>query len=89
MRSKTTKAFRKRLAALPDEVQEQARRAYRQFADHPNHRSLQFKRVHTSAPLFSARVTKGYRAVGQIDGDVIVWFWIGSHADYDNLLSRS
>jgi hypothetical protein len=20
------------------------------------------------------------------DGDVIVWFWIGSHADYDRLL---
>lgn len=89
MRSKTTKAFRKRLAALPEEVQEQARRAYRQFADDPYHKSLQFKRVHTSIPLYSVRVSKGYRAVGQLDGDTVVWFWIGSHAHYDNLLARS
>ena len=29
-----------------------------------------------------------YRAVGVIDGEAITWFWIGSHADYDNLLKR-
>ena len=89
MRSKTTKAFRKRLGSLPEEVQEQARRAYRQFAADPYHRSLQFKRVYTSEPLYSARVSKGYRAVAQVDGDVAVWFWIGSHADHDSLLARS
>ena len=89
MQSKTTRAFRKRLELLPEQVQEQARRAYRQFAADPYHRSLQFKRVYTTAPLYSARVSKGHRAVAQIDGDVAVWFWIGSHADYDSLLARS
>ncbi|WP_420453968.1 type II toxin-antitoxin system RelE family toxin [Rubrivirga sp.] len=89
MRSKTTKAFRKRLDALPEKVQEQAWKAYRQSAADPHPPSLQFKRVHTTAPLYSARVSKGYRAVGQIDDDTVVWFWIGSHADYDSLLARS
>lgn len=89
MRSKTTKTFRKRLDSLPEEVQEQARRAYRQFAVDPSHRSLQFKRVHTSVPLYSARISKGYRVVGQLDGDTVVWFWIGSHASYDAFLGRS
>jgi hypothetical protein len=28
----------------------------------------------------------GYRAVGVVDGDTVIWFWIGSHADYDKLL---
>ena len=88
MRSKTTAQFRKRLAALPEEVQEQAREAYRQFKRDPYHKSLRFKRVHTSDPLYSARISKGYRAVGQREGDLIVWFWAGSHADYDKLLKR-
>jgi hypothetical protein len=30
----------------------------------------------------------GWRAVGVRDGDTMVWFWIGSHADYDRLLSE-
>jgi hypothetical protein len=29
-----------------------------------------------------------YRAVGILDGDSIVWYWIGSHADYDGLLRQ-
>jgi hypothetical protein len=28
----------------------------------------------------------GYRALGVRRDDTIVWFWIGSHADYDKLL---
>ncbi|MEM1042052.1 MAG: hypothetical protein AAGI91_05425 [Bacteroidota bacterium] len=88
MRSKTTAQFRKRLAALPEEVQEQAQAAYRQFRRDPYHKSLRFKRVHARDPIYSARISKGYRAVGQRDGNLVVWFWAGSHADYDNLLKR-
>lgn len=29
-----------------------------------------------------------YRAVGTVDGNEIVWFWIGSHAEYDYLLKQ-
>ena len=28
----------------------------------------------------------GYRALAVLDGDLAVWFWIGTHADYDRLL---
>lgn len=86
MRSKTTVQFRKRFAALPEEIQEQAREAYHRFQRDPYYKGLRFKRVHSRAPLYSARISKGYRAVGQRDGDLIVWFWVGSHADYDKLL---
>jgi hypothetical protein len=89
VRSKTTKRFRKLFGALPEEVQEQARAAYRRFEEDPYHKSLRFKRVHTTLPLYSARVSKGWRAVGQREGDLIVWFWIGSHSAYDQLLARS
>ena len=38
-------------------------------------------------PIYSVRVSIGWRAVGIIDADTIVWFWIGSHGDYDKLLA--
>lgn len=89
MRSRTTVRFRKQLAALPKEVRQQARSAYQQFKQNPRHRSLRFKQVHPQA-IYSARITKGYRAVGKRDKDGrgILWFWIGSHADYDKLLKQ-
>ena len=88
MRSRTTTRFRKQLAALPEEVQRQAKKAYQQFKRDPGHRSLRFKQVHPSEPIYSVRVTKGYRAVGKRDERGVLWYWIGSHADYDTLLRR-
>jgi hypothetical protein len=63
--------------------------AYRLFAANPLHSSLHFKRVHAREPIYSARVGRSYRAVGLIeDGDVIVWFWIGPHEQYETLLAN-
>ena len=45
-------------------------------------------RVHSSEPVYSVRVGIGYRAVGVLEDDVMVWFWMGSHAEYNSLLSR-
>jgi hypothetical protein len=28
----------------------------------------------------------GYRALGVREGETMVWFWIGSHAEYDRLV---
>jgi hypothetical protein len=88
VKSGTTERFRKALAALPDEVQEQARSAYRQFMRDPHHPGLRFKPVHPSQPVYSARVGRGYRALGVLDGDTVIWYWIGSHAEYDRMLKQ-
>lgn len=88
MRSKTTASFRKAFTALPKQIQNQARESYRQFKQDHWHSSLRFKQVHLSIPIYSARVSKGYRVVGQKTGNEVVWFWIGSHGDYEKLLSQ-
>ena len=88
MKSRTTPEFRALLAALPAHVPKQARVAYRLFASDPKHPSLRFKQVHHDPPTYSARVGLAYRAVGVIGGDTVVWYWIGSHADYDQLLKQ-
>ncbi|MGI8504697.1 MAG: hypothetical protein ACR2LR_26735 [Hassallia sp.] len=38
--------------------------------------------------MYSVRIGKDWRAVGIKEEDVIIWFWIGSHSNYDNLLSQ-
>jgi hypothetical protein len=81
--SRTTRAFRTAFAALPQEIQEQARRAYRLFRDDPAHPSLRFKKVDQVENVYAVRIGLGYRAPGVLEGSTIIWFWIGSHAEYD------
>ena len=85
MRSVTSRRFRQIYAELPTDVRLHAKRAYRLFRD-PSHPGLSFKKVDDEANLYSVRIGIGYRAVGKLDGDQIIWFWIGSHGDYDRLL---
>ncbi len=72
---------------LPAQVKQLARQAYRLFAQNPNHPSLRFKPVRGWPEAHSVRIGGGYRALGLMPiSGVIVWFWIGSHADYTNLI---
>lgn len=87
MKSQINADFLKAYRKLPKQIREQARKAYRLFRDNPQHPGLNFKRVDSAQPIYSARVSRGYRTVGIIVDDTIIWFWIGSHADYDKLLS--
>jgi hypothetical protein len=86
MISHITEKFRRAFAELPADVQEQARQAYRLFIENPHHPGLHFKPIHPTRPIYSVRVGLNYRAVGTREGDEIVWFWIGSHAEYDKLI---
>jgi hypothetical protein len=88
VKSQTTAQFRQLFAELPEQVQEQTRNAYRQFKKDPSYPSLRFKKVHPQLPIYAARINKSYRAVGQLDGDMVIWFWVGSHTDYDKLLGQ-
>jgi len=83
--SRTTRGFRKAYAKLPEEIRRQAREAYRIFRMNPRHPSLRFKKVNEKTNTYSARISLGYRALGTLKGSRIVWFWIGSHADYDRV----
>lgn len=89
MKSHVSAEFREMLRALPKDVIRQARSAYRQFKSDPYHPSLQFKPVDNQKILYSVRIGLHYRALGvRADKDVIMWDWIGSHAEYDKLLKK-
>jgi len=86
--SRTSTDFRRDLAALPSDIRKQARAAYELFQADPHHPSLRFKKLPPHQDIWSVRITGGYRAVGRWRDDVILWFFIGSHADYEKLLDR-
>jgi hypothetical protein len=88
MTSHTTQSFRDALVRLPKSIQSRARAAYRRFRTNPYHTGLQFKKVHGTRPVYSARVTNDYRVMGIMEGDEIVWFWIGKHQEYERLLKQ-
>ncbi len=86
MKSRTTRRFWRLFDDLPSAVQERAVKAYALWQDDPSHPSLHFKRVDNEEPIYSARVGLHHRAVGELHGDTVTWFWIGTHDDYDRLL---
>jgi hypothetical protein len=69
--------------ALPAAVRLLADRSFELLKANPQHPSLHFKRV---GRFRSVRVGLHYRALGvDADGGVL-WFWIGTHAEYDALV---
>jgi hypothetical protein len=68
---------------LPLPIQTLADQAYARLKQDPRHPSLHFKKV---GRFWSARVGTHHRTLAVEAGDGLVWFWIGTHADYDRLL---
>ena len=83
MNSQTVADFWERYRRLPQQVRRIARQAYRIWNDNPRHPSLQFKKLEGHDDIYSVRVGLHYRAVGLLEEDTITWFWIGTHAEFD------
>jgi len=76
-------AFWKAYEKLPESVRTLADKNYALLKENPRHPSLQLKKV---GRFWSVRVGSRYRALAvRVDEDLL-WFWIGSHADYDAIV---
>ena len=83
MRHFASRAFWEAYNKLPEHIRELADKNFALLKENPQHSSLQFKKA---GRFWSARVGLRYRALAvETNGD-LVWFWIGSHADYDALI---
>ncbi len=71
---------------LPLSVKKQARKAYQMWKINPHHPSLHFKRVDDKEPIYSVRVSNDYRVLGFLEGNTVLWYWVGSHDEYERLL---
>jgi hypothetical protein len=83
MRHFASPAFWDAYQKVPESVRELADKNFALLKSDPRHPSLHFKKV---GRFWSVRVGLRYRALAtEIDGGLL-WFWIGSHSDYDALV---
>jgi hypothetical protein len=68
---------------LPGSVRELADKNYALLKQDPHHPALRLKKV---GRFWSVRVGLRYRALATEVDDGLLWFWVGSHADYDALI---
>lgn len=80
-----TPGFRECYRQLQPEVRELAEKNFDILRRDPHHPSLRLKRV---GVFWSARVGLTCRALAKERSEGLVWFWIGSHADYELLIAR-
>jgi hypothetical protein len=68
---------------LPVAVCRLADRSFDLLKENPRHPSLHLKRI---GKYRSARVGLYYRALAVEVTDGLLWFWIGTHSEYEKLL---
>ncbi|MVM39996.1 hypothetical protein GO730_24205 [Spirosoma sp. HMF3257] len=83
MRHFTSDDFWDRYNDLAVSIQKLADKNYELLKQNPKHPSLYFKQVNQ---YWSVRVGRQYRAVGIETEEGIIWFWIGTHTEYDKLI---
>lgn len=75
--------FWRAYGALPAAVRALADESFARLKADPGHPALHFKRV---GRFRSVRVGLHHRALGVDVADGVLWFWIGTPAEYDALV---
>jgi hypothetical protein len=83
LKHQTSPAFWRAYNGLSLAIRRQADKQFERLEDDPSHPSLQLKQA---GRYWSARVNDSYRVIAVRSDQTLVWFWIGSHAEYDWLL---
>jgi hypothetical protein len=85
VRHRATPSFWQHFDRLPANVQQLARTTFVLARHNPKHPFVHLKKV---GRFWSARVGIHYRALAVEQSDDLVWFWIGTHAEYESLIKR-
>ena len=83
MRHFASSGFWHAYRGLPDNIRTLADKNFALLKRDPRHPSLRLKQV---GSYWSVRVGSNYRALGVGVDEGVLWFWIGSHAEYDRLI---
>lgn len=83
MKHFASRSFWKAYQSLPTEIHDLADRSFDLLKTNSDHPSLHLKKV---GKYWSARIGRKYHAVGVEIDEGLLWFWIGTHAEYDKLI---
>ncbi|MHB8512087.1 MAG: ParE family toxin-like protein [Actinomycetota bacterium] len=81
-----SRAFWSAYNELPDDIKKRADEAFARLKQDHSHPSLHFKKV---GRFRSARIGLQYRALAVVSNDDLIWFWIGTHTEYDRLVKKA
>ncbi|ACF43974.1 type II toxin-antitoxin system RelE family toxin [Pelodictyon phaeoclathratiforme] len=68
---------------LPKDIRNLADKNFELLRSNPCHPSVRLKKV---GNFWSARIGLLYRALAKERAEGLVWFWIGSHHHYDEII---
>lgn len=79
---------------LPPPIRKLAEAAFAMFQRNPDHPALRRHQLldtqkgrHRSG-TWSVSINMKYRAMYFTDGNINVWYWVGSHNDYENFIGK-
>jgi hypothetical protein len=79
----TTARFWEHYAQLPKDIRDLADKDFELLKADPKHPSLHLKKIDK---LWSVRVGRSHRALAATREEGLLWFWVGSHDEYEKLL---
>jgi hypothetical protein len=85
MRHFASRSFWLAYEKLPAATRALADKNYALLRQDPHHPSLHLKKV---GRFWSVRIGLRYRALAVETDDGLIWFWTGSHADYDAMIEQ-
>jgi hypothetical protein len=92
--NRRTWVFRRLFDALPTGVRQLAREKFALFVADPDHPSLRRHQLTDTdrgglrPASVSVSVNRQYRAVYVATADCNLWYWVGTHADYNRLVGK-
>ncbi len=86
MESFAIKSYWKTYNELPKAIRKKADAKFELWKENPFHPSLHFKCVNSEENVWSVRINIDHRALALREKDSVIWYWIGSHDDYMQLL---
>ena len=86
MISRLAPEFREALGKLDPATRRKARQAYQLFKDNPASWQPELQTgSRNKKPLF-ARIDDNYRVLGVVQGNAIIWYWVGPHDEYERMI---
>ena len=83
MKHLARRSFWEGYARMPESIQRLADKNFELMKRDERHPSLHLKKV---GKMWSVRVGSDHRALAFDSKEGLVWFWIGTHHEYDRLL---
>lgn len=89
-RNVRTASYMERLDAVPASVRELAEAAFELFLTNPDAPGLRRQQLRDGPTpshrpgSWSVRINRQYLAVYVVEGDTNVWYWVGTHGEFDS-----